>query len=353
MDEIVFSSNDIYIDQIVKAIGLKIGWDVVRNKTFLITGASGLIGMFLIDILMYANVIYALNIKIKAIGRDGEKAKKRFYDYFDKDSFSFISHDVNNPLTIENQCDYLIHGASNTHPIAYATDPIGTITANVIGTRNILEYAVQHKNQRVVFLSSVEIYGENRGDVDVFDESYCGYIDCNTLRAGYPESKRLGEALCQAYIHEKNLDVVIPRLSRVYGPTMSDSDSKAIAQFIKKAVNKEDIILKSKGDQLYSYTYVADAVTAILYILIYGKCGEAYNISDENSEITLRDLAETLGKMVGTAVIYEEPDISEVVGYSKATKALLCNNKLKSLGWNSRYNIIDGLEQTIKILKDK
>lgn len=95
----------------------------------------------------------------------------------------------------------------------------------------------------------------------MFDEDYCGFINCNTLRAGYPESKRCGEALCQAYIRQKGLDIVIPRLTRSYGPTMLMSDSKAVSQFIKKGLAGEDIVLKSKGNQYYSYTYVADAVS--------------------------------------------------------------------------------------------
>lgn len=140
-----------------------------------------------------------------------------------------------------------MHAASNTHPRAYSTDPIGTITANVQGTYQLLEYAVNHQCERFFFFSSVEVYGENRKDVDKFDESYLGYIDCNTVRAGYPESKRLGESLCNAFFAQKGQDFIIGRFSRVYGPTMSDEDSKAIAQFIKKAVAGEDIVLKSVG----------------------------------------------------------------------------------------------------------
>ena len=142
--------------------------------------------------------------------------------------------------------DYVIHAASNTHPVAYASDPIGTITANVFGTQYLLDYAKEADCKRFVFLSSVEIYGENRGDTDKFTEDYLGYIDCNTMRAGYPESKRTGEALCQAYRKQMEMDVVIPRLSRVYGPTMLMSDTKALSQFILKSVKQEDIVLKSE-----------------------------------------------------------------------------------------------------------
>ena len=165
--------------------------------------------------------------------------------------------------------DYCIHLASSTHPVQYATDPIGTITANIIGTRNLLEFASSHGCKRFAFASSNEIYGENRGDTELFKEDYCGYIDCNTMRAGYPESKRCGEALCQAYIRQKNMDIVIPRLTRSYGPTLLSSDTKALTQFLHKGLAGEDIVLKSEGTQYYSYTYVADAVSGLLTVLLW------------------------------------------------------------------------------------
>jgi len=349
----MFSKSNVYINQIKDFADIPIEWGCFKNKAFFITGASGLIGTFLVDALIYASKAYGLNTKIYAVGRNEGTAKKRFSEHWNNDNFSFIGQDVNLPINTDVRCDYIIHGASNTHPVAYASDPIGTIEANVTGTQNILEFASRQKNAKVMFMSSVEVYGENRGDTEKFGESYCGYIDCNTLRAGYPESKRLGEALCQAYIQAKGLDIVIPRLSRVYGPTMSQGDSKAIAQFIRKAAGKEDIVLKSKGNQLYSYTYAADAASAILYILLYGKNGEAYNVSDENSEITLKELAETLAKISGAKVIFELPDEIEASGYSKATKAVLDNTKLKSLGWMCKYDIKKGLRETVEIICEK
>lgn len=194
--------------------------------------------------------------------------------------------------------------------------------------------------------------GENRGDVELFDESYCGYINSNTLRAGYPESKRCGEALCQAYKKQKNLDVVIPRFTRSYGPTMLKTDTKAISQFIKKAVAGENIVLKSAGTQYYSYTYVADAVSGFLTVLLKGESGEAYNIADESSDIMLKDLAKIIADFAGKEVVFELPDETEKAGYSKATKARLDGSKLKKLGWNARYDIKQGLVRTLKMLME-
>ena len=149
----------------------------------------------------------------------------------------------------------------------------------------------------------------------------------------------------------KNLDIVIPRLSRTYGPTMQMSDSKAIAQFIKNAVRKEDIVLKSEGNQLYSYTYVADAVSAILYILSNGECGQAYNIADKKSNKTLKEIAQILAEKSEVKLIFELPDAKEAQGYSKATKALLDAKKLEELGWRSHSDIEVGLSETVDIIR--
>lgn len=344
-------NNSIYIEDIKYVAGLELPWEKLSKKSILITGASGLIGSFLIDVLMEKN-LHGLNCKVYALGRNLDKAKNRFEKYWMSPLFEFVSHDINESLELDNadKLDFVVHLASNTHPVAYATDPIGTVTTNIIGTKNLLEFAVKHHAERFAFASSNEIYGENRGDVEFFDEKYCGYIDSNTLRAGYPESKRCGEALCQAYKKQENLDVVIPRFTRSYGPTMLKSDTKAISQFIKKAIEGENIVLKSTGTQYYSYTYVADAVAGFLTVILKGENGEAYNIADEASDIMLKDLAKIIATFAGKEVVFELPDQTEKAGYSKATKARLDGSKLKKLGWTARFDIKQGLERTIEML---
>lgn len=215
----------------------------------------------------------------------------------------------------------------------------------------MLDFCSRKHVKRFAFASSNEIYGENRGDVEKFKEDYCGYINCNTMRAGYPESKRCGEALCQAYIKQAGLDVVIPRFTRSYGPTMLMSDTKAISQFIRKAIAGEDIVLKSAGNQYYSYTYVADAVSGLLTILLKGTNGEAYNIADDASDIRLKELAALIANSCGQKVVFEIPDAVEQAGYSKATKARLDSTKLQQLGWKANYTIEEGIQRTIDILR--
>lgn len=339
-------NNELYLQDIKDVCNLNLPWEKIEGKSFFITGATGLLGSFLVDVLVEKGcVVYAL-------GRSAERAKNRFSKIWDK--IKFIPYDINNPINFDEneKVDYVIHLASNTHPVAYSTDPIGTITTNIIGLKNILDFSAEHNVERCVFASSNEIYGENRGDVELFDENYCGYINCNTLRAGYNESKRCGEALCQAYIKQKDLDVVISRFTRSYGPTILDSDTKALSQFMKNGLNGEDIILKSEGNQYFSYTYIVDAISGLLTIILLGEKGEAYNIADEKSDIRLKDLAKIVADCSNTKVIFDLPNETERQGFSKATKARLDGSKLKDLGWEMKYDMESGISRTLKILRE-
>ena len=345
--------NELYREDLAYVAKLKVPWEKLNGKSILLSGATGMIGSFFIDVIMYKNSYDDLNCHVYAMGRNEEKARKRFGEYWNDSLFDFVEHDVNKTMEYLEikHIDFVLHLASNTHPMAYSTEPIGTITTNIMGVYNMLEFADRVHAKRMEFASSNEIYGENRGDVEKFDEKYLGYIDCNTMRAGYPESKRCGEALCQAYIAQKGMDVVIPRLTRSYGPTLLNSDTKALSQFLKKGLAHEDIVLKSAGTQYYSYTYVSDAVAGLITVLLCGTKGVAYNIADEASDIRLKDLAGIIAKASGTKVVFDVPEAVEAAGYSTATKARLDNKKISELGFKAKYDIESGIKRTLKIME--
>lgn len=342
-----------YEEELIALIRQDLPWEKLSGRTIMLSGATGMIGKCIIDLLMRYNAGRTPDrqIGIVALSRNEEKARKRLAEHWDKLSFHYQSCDVNRELSECGPVDYVVHAASNTHPMQYSQDSIGTVMTNVIGTKNLLDYAVSHRAKRFCFVSSVEVYGENRGDADRFKEDYLGYIDCNTLRAGYPESKRVGEALCNAYAQTYQLDFVIPRLSRVYGPTMLRSDSKAVAQFIKKAAAGEAIVLKSAGGQLYSYTYALDAAMGILTVLLRGENREAYNISNTESEVTLREIAEWLAQDNAVKVVFDIPETAEQAGYSTSTKALLDTEKITRLGWKPQTHMREGLRKTVESIR--
>lgn len=346
-------NNKLYTHELIQEIKKLKNIDKLANTTILIAGATGMIGSCIVDIIMHLNTNAHLNCTVIALGRNEIRAQKRFKDYWNNKNFFFEKNDINYKIEIKGKLDYIIHAASNTHPLAYAKYPVETINTNVIGTNNLLNLAVSHHIQRFVFLSSVEIYGENRGDTEKFDENYLGYLNCNTLRAGYPEGKRVGESLCQAYNAQYNLDVVIPRLARSFGPTMLMSDSKAMSQFIKNGLESKNIVLKSKGEQEYSYIYSIDAAGAVLFCLLNGKTGEAYNVAGNNCTVKLKNAANIIADICNTKVIFELSDMIEAKGYSKATKAILDVSKLNNIGYVSNIDLNTALKETIDILSNK
>lgn len=346
----MFANSSLYQEDLDNILTNDLPWQELQGKNLLLTGASGLIGTVLVDALMKWNHQVKQGITIYAVGRNEKRIEERFAEYMDSPYFKFIVWDVNCPLDFPIHADYVVHAASNTHPKAYAMDPIGSIMTNLLGLRNVLDFAHKSQAKRVMFLSSVEIYGKAYHEDDVFTEDYCGYIDCNTLRAGYPEGKRAGEALCQAYIEKYGMDIVVPRLSRVFGPTMQDSDSKAMAQFIRNAVNGNSIVLKSEGKQRFSYCYAADVVSGLLTILLKGKRGEAYNIAQMDKVLSLRDIATFLGGISKKSVIIELPETVEKKGFSTAVNAILSTDKIKKLPWENCWDIESALKRTVAIL---
>lgn len=331
------------LDNILSIPGIK----DLRGKSFLITGATGLIGVCLIDALMKFNQQGA-NITIYAVGRNKRNASARLGDYFNNDHFHFVEQDVREPLPQDIKADYIIPLASNTHPLAYSQFPIETIEINVKGAEHALHKA-KECNACVLYPSTVEVYGNARGE-DVFTEDYTGQLNLSNSRSCYTESKRVSEALCQSYIAESQVNVKIVRLSRVFGPTMLMTDSKASSQFLLKALKREDIVLKSKGDQFFSYSYVVDVVAAMLYVLLHGEIGVAYNIANDQCNVYLKDFAEACSTFAGTKVVFDLPSAIEQKGFSVATKAVLNTDRLQRLGFKAAYSLKDSISRTLNIL---
>lgn len=335
-----------YVDDIIKTASLKLPWGDLSGKNILITGATGMICSTLVEVLMSRP---NQDFHVYASGRDGEKINTVFKKFVDNPHFHFFKYDVREPLQSELCFHIIIAGAGVASPQLYATDPVSVLKSNFDGADHLLTYGVNHSLEKFLYISSGEVYGE--GDGRVFTEDYSGYVNCVTLRACYPSAKRATETLCIAYGHQYGIDVRIARPCHIYGPNFSNSDKRVYAQFIRNVLAGEDIVMKSSGCQFRSWCYVVDCVSAILYILMNGKSGEAYNIADENSNITIKELAETIASLTDRKVIMDIPSDIEKSGYSIVEKAVFSTEKLKKLGWSIEGSLKDKLSNVIKAAK--
>lgn len=343
----MINNIELYKNNIKKALNEK-EYQRLKNQSVLITGANGMIGSAVVDVLNYLNESFNYNIKIYILVRNKNKILERFKTY---ENIYIVEQDVINKISLDEEIDYIIHAASNAHPKMYAEDPVGTMLGNFIGMNNIMEFAINHKCKKVEYISSGEVYGQAGKDVVAFDEQYMGKVDSTSPRSCYPLSKLASETLCASYSKQYNIETVIARPCHIYGPTQTESDSRVSAQFLNNILENKDIVMKSEGLQTRSYCYVVDCATAILTILLYGQDSNAYNISNMDSILTIREMAEKMAKKNNKKVIFELPTEKEKSGYTPFTRAVLDNKKLQGLGWKAHWNFDDGIEQTLNIMK--
>lgn len=322
----------------------------LKKKRLLITGATGLIGSALIDMLIYMNEEKEGNIEIFAASREIMPIRNRFSPYSEKRYFHAMQYNAMQPLSINEAVDYIICGAGNAHPEIIGKEPVETMLANFCGINGLLEYARGHDVKRVLYISSSEIYGR-KNDHEPYKENDYGYIDLLNPRACYPCSKRAGETLCAAYFKEYGVDSVIVRPGHIYGPTQTERDSRASAQFIWSAVKGKDIVMKSDGLQQRSYCHCFDCATAILSVLLRGEAGNAYNISNSSSIITIREYAEFCASIVDKKVIFMNSSKNEKENYNMMDRSALNSEKLENLGWNGIWEAEEGILETIRVLR--
>ncbi|WP_219909108.1 NAD-dependent epimerase/dehydratase family protein [Vibrio splendidus] len=340
--------SDDYWSDISKAADEIPDVNSLYNKTILITGGTGLVCSSVVDIMLYLNESRDAKIKIILACRSKEKAIYRFGDFVAEGKVLVVDYDATSTESIDigSKVDYLIHGASNATPSVFATQPVETILANVLGLHTVLRSALLASASRVLYVSSSEVYGSKQSDKPYLEDNY-GIIDILNQRAAYPLSKRTGESLCIAYGIQHGLDTVIARPGHIYGPIIQKSDNRASAQFARKAKNGEDIVMKSKGGQLRSYCHAFDCASAMLAILLTGEKDNAYNISNPNSICTISELAQSIAKDAGVKVVFEAPSSLEKNSYNLMDNSSLSSIKLENLGWKPIFDLESGVHNML------
>lgn len=346
-----FYKSESYRRDIETAANAIVGLEMLFGSSVLIAGGSGLIGSFMADMLLYANAHMNANITVYAMDLSAERLSAR-YEGAEIDYLHFVEQNVNDLPDFDFLVDYIIHAASPAFPAAFNNDPVGTVMSNILGTKYLLDYGKDHGTKRMLYISSGEVYGQGDLNLDSFDESYAGYVDTTSARSCYPNGKRAAETLCVSYTKQFGVDTVIVRPSHTYGPTVTKADNRANAQFVNKGLAGEDIVLNSAGNQMRSYTYLADSASAILSVLTSGESCNAYNIANSQSRTTIAGFAQEVAAQTGTKVIFADPDEVAKAEMTPIAKQVLSSQKLESLGWKGQFTIAEGIKHTLDIMRE-
>lgn len=339
---ILGSNNMAYIDDIRTAASVDLPWEKLSGKNILVTGATGLIGSCVVDVLMNHE---GQDYHVYASGRNEVRVKQHFSEFRKSLYFHFLKYDVTEPLQSDIDFHFMIAAASGANPVLYSTDPVGVMKGNFCGVDNLLAYGVTHNLEKFVYVSSGDVYGE--GDGRVFTEDYSGYVNPLNLRSCYTSAKRATETLCISYAHQYGINVSIARPCHTYGPHFTESDTRVYVQFIRNVLRGENIVMKSTGEQFRSWCYVVDCANGIMHVLLKGANGEAYNIADENSNVTIKELAEMIAEIGNKKVIIELPSESEKKGFNVVSKAVFSTERLRNLGWVILSDMKTKLKSTI------
>lgn len=319
--------------------------DELANASFLITGATGLIGASLIRCLLTLDK----GIRVIAPVRNSEKAAAMFGDLFDRVEWmecDLVSCDYDQV----GKVDYVVHCAAPTSSKFFVDCPVETIRVIYEATAFMLNYAHRQSVKGFVYLSSMEVYGSGLPDTKITEDMQ-GYWDVMSARSSYPVAKRASENLCFAYASEYGVPVKVARLTQTTGAGIAKDDNRVIAQFARLAARGEDIVLHTTGESARPYCYTTDCVSGLLYILLKGKNGEAYNVANESTYISARGMAEFLRDQFNPSIDVRV-ELNDNMGYAPVTKLNLSSGKLRSLGWQPRYDLKQMFSRLIEYLSE-
>ena len=325
--------------------------ELLKGKTLLITGASGLIASALVDHLLYLNEQDDFGMTLYLAGRHEATLKRRFGHYLDHSMVNFVSYDATQTLGFHEPVDYIIHAASNANPRLYVEAPVDTMLANFEGMHQLLEFAREVGAKRLLYVSSSEVYGQVKGNQAIAEDDY-GFVDLLNVRSSYASSKRATETLCISYGQQYGLEINIVRPGYIYGPSARPNDARISSSFIFEALKGKDIVMKSDGSQLRSYCHALDCSAAMLTVLINGHANEAYNIAHSDANLSIREFTSLITQKTGVKLVFELPNNLDRKVANPMQNSTLDGQKLMDFGWRCLLSPQVGLEHTINQLKE-
>lgn len=348
--------SEIIHNDIQEILSNNLPWHHLEDATVLITGATGMVGSYVVNVLLGLREHKRINVKILALVRNRSKAMNVFAKYQNDIGLEILEQDVTDLVQYENKVDIIIHAASPASPDKFGKDPVGVICANILGSFNMLEFARKNKS-KFCFISTMEAYGQldarsDKEEIYVTEEDY-GRINSLELRSAYPESKRAAENLSVAYGAQYGIDYTIARMTHTYGPGMDINDTRVQAEFMRKGLEGHNIVLKTDGSLRRTYTYISDAISGLFYVLLKNDGKRVYNIANENVKLTIKELAQTIINACngGSKLVMDIQDTTNNM-WSKTKNVYADCSRLRNLGWEALVSVDEGVLRTIRYHKE-
>lgn len=340
--------HPVVTEDLERIVAAPLPWDQLADATVLVSGAAGFLPAYLVETLLYLNESRpGYGLRVVGLVRDLERAAHRFEAYAGRDDLALLRHDVSEPLRFEGRVDVVIHAASQASPVFYDVDPVGTLEPNVLGTHHLLERARADEARGFLFFSSGEVYGRLAPeDIPTREDRY-GYLDPTLARSCYGESKRMGETLCAAYHHQHGVPTTMVRPYHTYGPGLRLDDGRVFADFVADIVAGRPLTMKSDGRATRAFCYLADATLGFLTVLLSGEHGEAYNIGNDEAELSILELARMLGDEFGLEVREQEREAGSTYVTSTISRGAPDVTKARALGWAATTGVREGFARTV------
>lgn len=348
--------NDSILQSDTESAAKEIICNEIVGKTFLVTGATGLIGSQFCKALLCCNRLFDANITVVAFLRNLQKAHTVFGELCSDSHLVLLQGDINEKIEYSGNVDYIVHGASATGSKYFVSNPVETINTALNGTNLLLEFAREKEVDGVVYLSSLEVYGTPDSSVQTISEDYSGYINPLSVRSSYSEGKRIVECLCASYASEYGVPVKIARLSQTFGAGVEYNDGRVFAEFARCAIEKKDIVLHTMGNTVRSYCYTRDAITALAVILLKGEQGKAYNVTNMNTACSIKEMAELVCETFPNSQISVKIDIPEDAssfGYNPEMIIRLDSTLLENLGWKPTVDLSDMFKRMVSSILER
>ncbi|MES2087659.1 MAG: NAD-dependent epimerase/dehydratase family protein [Patescibacteria group bacterium] len=341
------------INEDIATIAKGLGKDAKKfeGKTIFMSGGGGFLGKYITGVLCYLNDnVFNTPCRIISVDNFITGSPHPHFNYKGRADVLEVWGDITQPLPIREPIHYIIHAAGLASPVFYKKYPLETIDSAVTGVRHLLDLAKKNKDtiEGFLFFSSSEIYGDPDEKAVPTPETYHGYVSSVGPRACYDESKRLGETITTIYFEQFGIPGKIVRPFNVFGPGMGHNDRRVLPMFAYKALNSETIPVHGDGHQTRTFCYITDAITGFLKVLLIGRAGQAYNIGNEDNEISMADLAKLFVEIEGGGASFEL--IPYPATYPGGEPQRRCPDLTKAevdLAYKSAVSLKDGLTRFI------